>query len=199
MKKILLLSLSFITIHATKISIEPLAHHPEIITELFELLYDNMIKKLDPDHSAVKRRYVPFLKEHLQEDALPLGYVAFADKTPIGLCCLRKKPVSTDEKCSWFKDHPDIYPWIAGLFVSPEYREQSIAKELIIRIINRAQELGYERLYLFTPTVSQEYETYIKYGCREIDTATFTDGNTTVQLSMMEINPESIIPLLHNL
>ncbi len=189
MKKRLLLALTICSSYCMatldNLTIAPLAQHPEMVEQLFELLYQHSIQTLDPDYDAVKKRYMPFLLQHLQEDALPCAFVALLDGVPVGLCCLRKKPVSTDEKCSWFKEHPDTFPWIAGLFVSPAYTNRGIAKALVRQVMMHAKELGFDTLYLFTQKESPEYATYIKHGCREIDTTDFIDDEKTVTLSIM--------------
>ncbi len=197
MKKRLFLLLSIAITHCSinanadnsAITIEPLADHPNIINGLFECLYKHMLQKYDPNHDEVKKRYKPFLETHLQKKDVPLGLVALKNGLPIGLCCLRKKPVSTDDKCSWFKNHPDVFPWIAGLFIVPEHRRKGIAKKLILKTIEQAKKLNYEKVYLFTEKSSTEYEIYIKNGCTEFDTAECLTSDTKKQsilLSIME-------------
>jgi GNAT superfamily N-acetyltransferase len=46
---------------------------------------------------------------------------------------------------------PPYTPWLASLFVHPDFRGRGLGKMLVARAIGEAAKLGVERLYLFTP------------------------------------------------
>ncbi len=59
-------------------------------------------------------------------------------------------------------DHrPDLGPWLACVFVSPEARGQGLAERLVAGICQEAQDCGFARLYLHTQS-KQDY--YAKRG-----------------------------------
>jgi N-acetylglutamate synthase-like GNAT family acetyltransferase len=45
---------------------------------------------------------------------------------------------------------PDIYPWLANLFVDEDYRLQGVATGLINQAINQSKKIGLKELYLYT-------------------------------------------------
>ena len=47
-------------------------------------------------------------------------------------------------------ERPDLSPWLASVFVHPDYRCRGIAEAMINRIIYEARAIGIKRLYLFT-------------------------------------------------
>jgi N-acetylglutamate synthase-like GNAT family acetyltransferase len=46
-------------------------------------------------------------------------------------------------------------PWLAGVFVAPDYHRKGIGIQLVRRIVQDASALGVRRLYLYTPSVEQ--------------------------------------------
>ncbi len=64
---------------------------------------------------------------------------------------------------------PDIYPYLANLYVQEDYRGNGIVKLLIDRALSEAKRLGLSELFLYTKHVGL----YEKYGWEfigEIDT-----------------------------
>jgi N-acetylglutamate synthase-like GNAT family acetyltransferase len=51
----------------------------------------------------------------------------------------------------------DLSPWLAGVFVAPEYRRHGMGAELVQRVIGDAAALGVQRLYLYTPGTEHFY------------------------------------------
>jgi GNAT superfamily N-acetyltransferase len=83
------------------------------------------------------------LRAHLALNRMPSTLVAFLDRLPVGTASLLEHDVGTEE---W----PDLSPWLAALYVVPEYRERGIGAALVNAIIDTAGELRAERLYLLT-------------------------------------------------
>jgi GNAT superfamily N-acetyltransferase len=50
-------------------------------------------------------------------------------------------------------------PWLASVFVNPEYRGMAVGKQLVVEAVRRARELGYGDLHLYTENVQHWYET----------------------------------------
>ena len=52
----------------------------------------------------------------------------------------------------------DLSPWLAGLYVRPPSRSLGIASALIQALGEKARDLGYEKLFLYTHSASGLYE-----------------------------------------
>lgn len=130
------------------ITIEPLSKHQNTIPDLAKIWHEGLGKNWLPD-VAIERVQQKF-QEHLNEDKLPLTFVAFHDEKPVGMCSLRVNDGI----------RPDLMPWLGSLVVDPGYQKQGIAKELINAIKAKAIQLGFKKLYLFAfdPTLPQYYE-----------------------------------------
>jgi GNAT superfamily N-acetyltransferase len=69
------------------------------------------------------------------------GFVASWDAQPVGVCLLVPTEI---EPCH------RVTPWLAGLFVAPEFRKRGIATSLIDAVEEEAQRQGNDRIYLYT-------------------------------------------------
>ena len=47
-------------------------------------------------------------------------------------------------------DAPEPGPWLAAVFVTPEARKLGVGSALVEHVVNRARELGYSKIYLYT-------------------------------------------------
>ena len=47
-------------------------------------------------------------------------------------------------------DAPEHGPWLAAVFVTPSAREFGVGSALVEHVVNRARELGYPKIYLYT-------------------------------------------------
>ena len=46
---------------------------------------------------------------------------------------------------------PALTPWLSGVFVAPEHRRRGVGAALVERVVQEAQALGKQRLYLYMP------------------------------------------------
>ena len=53
---------------------------------------------------------------------------------------------------------PELTPWLAGVFVKPQYRRKGFASVLVARIAQEARALRFPHLYLYTPGSTRLYE-----------------------------------------
>lgn len=67
-------------------------------------------------------------------------------------------------------------PWLASVYVTPEYRGQGVGEQLLDAMEEQAKNLGYQQIYLYTPDQKSWYEKYdwkllehIIYHKREVD------------------------------
>ncbi|WP_288430700.1 GNAT family N-acetyltransferase [uncultured Agrobacterium sp.] len=89
----------------------------------------------------------------LGEDVVPFALVAHEGETYCGSVLVIENDL--DER-------PQLAPWIAALWVDPEYRKQGVAAELISRARQHAAALGYAVCYLCATTEKRPY--YLKQG-----------------------------------
>lgn len=94
-------------------------------------------------HHTPERTLADFVKsrqEYLNDDKLPLTIVAFYNNIPVGMCSLAANRGIL----------PELTPWLATLYVTPEYRSQRIGKVLDQAICNKAKSMGFNNIYCFT-------------------------------------------------
>ncbi|MBD9362766.1 GNAT family N-acetyltransferase [Methylomonas fluvii] len=52
---------------------------------------------------------------------------------------------------------PELTPWLASVYVAPEYRLQGIGAKLVRHVMRQTQAAGLAKLYLFTPDQADFY------------------------------------------
>ena len=90
---------------------------------------------------ALERR-ITRLQNHCGDEAIPTTFVACAGATPLGSASLVAHDMDT---------HPELSPWLASMYVAPEFRRQGIGSALVRRVGEEARKLGHQNCYLFTP------------------------------------------------
>lgn len=76
------------------------------------------------------------------EGGLPSVFVALSGDSPVGMASL----IDDD-----MHDRPALNPWLASVYVCPEWRGLGIASRLVRRVEREASEHGIATLHLFTP------------------------------------------------
>ncbi len=129
------------------IKIDLLKNHPQAIPVLANIWHEVLGKIWMPE-IGIEEIESLYYKE-LNQD-MPLTLIALYDELPVGSCTLELKGGV----------QPDLGPWIGDLVVDPQYQKQGIGKILLAAIIEKAKELNFEKLYLFTfdPTIPKYYE-----------------------------------------
>ena len=79
---------------------------------------------------------------------LPRAWFALASSEPVG--CARL--VAADHA-----DRPDLTPWLASVFVAPDWRRRGIASALVQTVQAATQASGFPALYLYTPDQARLY------------------------------------------
>ena len=70
-----------------------------------------------------------------------VALVAKADGEPVGTCILAESEIEPNH---------DVSPWLAGLFVVPEYRGKGVGAALVRAIEDQARQRELSRVYLYT-------------------------------------------------
>jgi GNAT superfamily N-acetyltransferase len=89
------------------------------------------------------------LRSHTARRAISTTIVAHLDGALAGSASLLEEDMP---------GFPALSPWLASVFVAPHCRRRGLGNRLIDRVIEEAQALGVERLYLFTTGARGYYE-----------------------------------------
>jgi GNAT superfamily N-acetyltransferase len=88
-------------------------------------------------------------RQRLQRDSVPTTLIAMEDTIPVG---------SVSIKLDDLPERPDLNPWLASLYILPDYRGRDIGRRLLRAGEASALAAGVGRLYLFTHTAAGLYE-----------------------------------------
>lgn len=88
------------------------------------------------------------LRGRLQTHQIPLAMVAVVGENVVGIASLKVNDMDT---------HPQLTPWLAGLYVVPTHRGLGIGTLLVQTMLAKAKALQVETLYLYTPGAEQFY------------------------------------------
>lgn len=146
--------------------IDPLADFPDMIQTLAEW-HDLEWRHLNPDNYDLQARISEYRQAN-SPDHIPVMLVAHDNSKPMGSVRLIDDDMET---------HPELAPWLASLYVHPDFRRQGIATRLISEIEKTAKRLGFDQLYLFT---EDRKDFYKKLGWRELFRETYYSENVTV-------------------
>jgi len=109
----------------------------------------------DKETSGFNKQKTGLLKK-LNTDRPPFVIVAFSGKKLIGTASLFEQDLDS---------RPDLTPWLAGVFVLPEYRGRGVASRLIQKVLDEAKNIGFKIVYLHTETTAGLYE---KLGWKKV-------------------------------
>ncbi|SHF70722.1 Acetyltransferase (GNAT) family protein [Modicisalibacter ilicicola DSM 19980] len=73
---------------------------------------------------------------------VPSVFLALEEGRPVGTASLVEDDMEVRR---------ELTPWLASVFVLPEWRGKGVASHLVRRVEHEARQAGIERLYLFTP------------------------------------------------
>jgi len=100
---------------------------------------------LNPANTEV--HYVERLTTSLQKSDLPTTFVALQDDTLLGSASLVRQTIT----------HQHLSPWLSSVYVDPQHRGRGIASALVGRVEQAAAAMGFETIYLFTPSSEKLY------------------------------------------
>ena len=149
------------------IKIDLLKNYPQAILALAHIWHEVLGKIWMPDVPV--EHVIARFADHLNDQYLPITFVALDGDIPVGMCSLRKNDGI----------HPDLTPWLGSLVIGPKYQKQGIGKMLIDVTLLKAKERGFEKLYLFAfdSTIPAYYE---RLGWKKIGMDEFKSHHVTV-------------------
>lgn len=93
------------------------------------------------------RARIARMQVYLNTDFIPSTYVAIENGV-LGSAAIVAHDMDT---------HMELSPWLASVYVAPEYRRRGIACALINHVLVQAKQHAIEQLYLFTPNHADYY------------------------------------------
>ena len=115
------------------------------------------------------KNFIESRMEYLNDDILPLTFLAFDGLIPVGMCSL----VKSKDICH------QLLPWLTTLYVIPKYRKRGIGRLLEEKICVKAREMGYKKIYCFTSDKSVVLW-YKKHNWRKKSTEQLHNHNVTM-------------------
>ena len=123
-----------------------LADAPEVIGTLARWHFDEW-HTLYPEETL--EDFQTELAASTAQGTVPSTFVAQVDGNVVGSISLLPHDMDIDEPWT---------PWLANLYVHPDYRQQGVGKQLIQHLIAFARRNSLDQLYLFTPSSRDYYE-----------------------------------------
>ena len=120
--------------------IEQLSARPDLLPTVASWVYNEWWTEVD---GAGAGTLADLLWDHLTPDQIPITLVASFERYPVGTATLLAHDVGTEE---W----PNLSPWLAAVYVMPDYRRRGVGAALINAIVEKAASLGVGALYLLT-------------------------------------------------
>lgn len=137
-------------------------HHAEALAGLHDAEWGHLVPQISVETRAKR------LVEASGQSTIPTVLIAVDGPTLIGSAAL----VGQD-----MDDRPHLSPWLAAVYVRPEYRRQGLASRLVSRAEHEAAALGVEMLYLFT---EHEERFYGKRGWGLLERADYHGTSVSV-------------------
>lgn len=98
---------------------------------------------------ATFETFVQSFVERTVPHRLPATWVALIGEQVVGTASLDPHDMTT---------RPEFSPWLAAVYVAPQFRGQGIGSRLVQTAMQEAGMLGLSHLYLFTPDKMNFYE-----------------------------------------
>jgi N-acetylglutamate synthase-like GNAT family acetyltransferase len=129
------------------IEIHYLADRPEYLPQLAQWLHDEW------DHmypGATLETRTTRLRNQMRRGVIPLTVVAHAEGRALGTASL----IESD-----LEDRPDLTPWLASVFVGPEFRGRGVGGKLVRAIMDEAGRMDLAEFHLWTDKEAGFYKT----------------------------------------
>lgn len=123
-----------------------LKEEPEHIPTLANW-HHNEWAHLNPDDSLQKR--IEKMQSYLGRGLIPSTFIAKERNRLAGSAAIVKHDMDT---------RLELSPWLASVFVTPEYRQKGIGTKLVLHVMEKAKNEDINTLYLFTPNREKFYK-----------------------------------------
>jgi N-acetylglutamate synthase-like GNAT family acetyltransferase len=89
------------------------------------------------------------MQRFLKGAAMPAMYICVEGKHLVGTAALVESDMDS---------HPELSPWLASVYVNPDYRKRGLGSALVKHVVSQARNHGFSPLYLFTPDQARFYQ-----------------------------------------
>jgi len=120
------------------------------------------------------------VQQSTRDNQIPTVYVAIKDGIAVGTSMLLDYDMTT---------HPELTPWLGGVYVKPEHRGHGIATLLSKHAMSEATRMGITRLWLYTVSSSRLYE---KLGWEYCMQENYLNEQATIMKVDLNKNPASL-------
>ncbi|MCE8020996.1 GNAT family N-acetyltransferase [Halomonas sp. MCCC 1A11036] len=127
---------------------------------------------LHPNSTA--NSYREALRRECGDGGVPSVFVAMQGDQPVGTAALLAEDMDSRR---------ELTPWLASVFVLPEWRGQGIASTLIRRVEQEAADCGIRQFYLFTP---DQQALYRRLGWQDHEDLCYRGEKVTIMLRQLE-------------
>lgn len=127
---------------------------------------------LNPDTSLNSR--IEKMQAYLNEQTIPTTLICKIGQQLVGSAAIVEHQMKT---------HPSITPWLAALFVTPDFRKRGIGEQLVRHIMQFARESGFNTLHLFT---NHQQNFYTRLGWSKL----YDESYHNSQVTLMNIKLE---------
>ena len=130
------------------ITIDLLKNHPKAIPILTKIWHEVLGKIWLAD--VIIEDLQKELYAYLNENSLPMTFVAFFNNEPVGMCSL----------CEEDGVRQDLKPWLCDLVVCSDFQKQGIGRQLINAVKEKAYQMNFSELHLFAfdAAISEYYK-----------------------------------------
>lgn len=132
----------------------PLRERPQFIEQLARWHFAQW-GLMNPTNDVGRR--MERLRGHLEPGRVPQTFVAVEGEQVLGSASL----VAAD-----LPERSDLSPWLASVYVDSPFRNRGIGGQLVNRVAEEAQSLGFPVIYLFTP---DRAAFYARLGWQEVE------------------------------
>lgn len=118
-----------------QIELKQLSQCPQHLLAVGTWIYEQWWKRPNNSVEVVLR----LLEAHTEKDKVPFTVVALAEGTPAGSCCV------IENDCV---HRPQYAPWVAAVYVKPEFRGRGVASSLLQEAARIAARVPLKGLYI---------------------------------------------------
>src|ERR1700694_4357858 len=112
-------------------------------------------------HQADLADFLLDIRKGIGSQKIPLVLVAMTESEVVGTASIIENDLPLRK---------DINPWLASIFVRPDWRRKGIASQLIMAALTRAKLIGIKKIFLFTHDLQEFYR---DFGFVSVDQSEF--------------------------
>jgi N-acetylglutamate synthase-like GNAT family acetyltransferase len=149
-------------------NIESIADHLELLPIIGQWHWDEW-GHADPNGSV--DTWTAGLGERTLRDQIPTTYIALSSQSDLlGSVTLVDSDMDT---------HQELTPWLAGLYVQPDFRNLGIGSKLVNHAVNKVRSMGISQLFLYSSTAAG---LYMKLGWQVINEESYEGEKVSVMV-----------------